>query len=83
MLSHDRLFVTPWTIDPQAPLSMGFPKQEYWSREPRPSPGNFPDTGIEPRSPVLQAGSLPSEPPGKPRVINIFSLAFAGLPRLH
>ena len=53
-----QLFVTPWTVAHQAPLSMGFSRQEYW--------GGFPDPGIEPRSPVLQADALTSEPPGKP-----------------
>ena len=57
--------VTPWTVAHQAPLSIGFPGQEYWSGVPFPSPGDLPDPGIEPRSPVLQADSLPSEPPGK------------------
>ena len=47
----------------QAPLSMGFPRQEYWSGLPFPSPGGFPDPGIEPGSPALQEDSLPSEPP--------------------
>ena len=56
VLSHVRLFVTSWTIAHQAPLSMGFPRQEYRSGLPFPSPG------IEPRSPALQANSLPSEP---------------------
>ena len=50
----------------QAPLSMGFSKQECWSGLPFPSPGDLPDPGIEPRSPALQAGALPSELPGKP-----------------
>ena len=49
----------------QAPLSMGFPRQEYWSGLPVPSPGDLPDPGITPRSPVLQADSLPTEPAGK------------------
>ena len=49
----------------QAPLSMEFSRQEYWSGLPFPSPGDFPDPGIEPESPTLQADSLPSEPPGK------------------
>ena len=49
----------------QAPPSMGFPRKEYWSVLPCLSPGDLPDTGIEPGSPVLQADSLPSEPPGK------------------
>ena len=47
--------VTPWTIAHQAPLSMGFSRQEYWSGLPFPSPGDLPDTGIEPWSPALQA----------------------------
>ena len=49
----------------QAPPSMGFFRQEYWSGLPFPSPGDLPDPGIEPLSSVLQADSLPSEPPGK------------------
>ena len=60
-----QLFVTPWTVACQAPLSMGFFRQEYWSGLPFPSPGHLADPGIEPRSPSLQADSLPSEPPGK------------------
>ena len=56
---------TPWSIACQAPLSMGFPKQEYWSGLPFPSPGDLRDPGIEPRSLALQADSLPSEPPRK------------------
>jgi len=44
---------------------MGFPRQEYWGGSPFPSPGDLADPGIEPRSPALQADSLPSEPPGK------------------
>ena len=58
--------MTPWTVAHQAPLSMGFPRQEYWSGLPFPSPRDLPDPGIEPVSPVLQEDSLPSEPPGKP-----------------
>ena len=49
----------------QAPLSMGFSRQECWSGLPFPSPGDHPDPGIETRSPALQADALPSEPPGK------------------
>ena len=49
----------------QAPLSMEFFRQEYWNGLPFPSPGYLPNPGIEPSSPALQAGSLPSEPPGK------------------
>ena len=51
----------------QAPMSMGFSRQEYWSGLSFPSPGDLPNLGIKPRSPKLQAHSLPSEPPGKPR----------------
>ena len=58
-LSHVRLFATPWTVASQPPLSMGFPRQEYWSRLSFPSPGDLPDTGIEPTSPAWQADSLP------------------------
>ena len=56
---------TPWTIAHQAPLSMRFFRQEYWSVLPCPPPGDLPDPGIEFRSPALQADSLPTEPPGK------------------
>ena len=59
--------LTPWTIAHQAPLSMGFPRQEHWSGLPFPSPGDLPNPGIEPRSPpALQADSLLTEPLGKP-----------------
>ena len=61
------LFATPWTLVGQAPLSMGFSRQEYWSGLPFPSPGDLPDPGIEPGFPTLQADSLLSEPPGNPR----------------
>ena len=63
-LSCVQLFVIPWTVVCQAPPSMGFPRQEYWSVLPFPSPGDLPDPGIEPRSPTLQADSLLSEPSG-------------------
>ena len=56
----------PMDVAHQAPLSMGFSRQEYWSGLPCPSPGVLPDVGIKPRSPALQVDSLPSEPPGKP-----------------
>ena len=61
-----QLFVTPWTVAHQAPLSMGFSRQEYWSGLPFPSPGDLPNPGIKSGSPALQADSLPSEPPWKP-----------------
>ena len=54
----------PWTVACQAPLPMGFPRQEYWSG--LPFPGDHPNPGIKPEPPALQADSLPSEPPGKP-----------------
>ena len=69
MLSHIQLFVTPRTIAYHASLFMGFLRQEYWSRLPFRSPGDLPDPGIKPASPVppaLQEGSLPAEPLGKP-----------------
>ena len=66
LLSHVRLFATLWTVAHQAPPSMEFSRQEYWSGLPFPSPGYFLDPGIKPRSPALQADALPSEPPGKP-----------------
>ena len=64
-LNCARLFVTPWTVAYQAPLSVGFSRQEYWSGLPFPSPGDLPYPGIEPRLPTLQADALTSEPPGK------------------
>ena len=57
-------FVTPWTVAHQAPPSMEFSRQEYWSGLPGPSPGDLPNPGIEP---ALQADALTSEPPGKPK----------------
>jgi len=53
LFSRVWLFVTPWTIAYQAPLSMGFSRQEYWSGLPLPSPGDLPDPGIKPRFPTL------------------------------
>ena len=72
-LSRVRLFVTPWTVAYQAPLSMGFSRQEYWSGLPFPSPWNLPDPGIEPGSPALQTDALLSEPPGKSSFFKNFS----------
>ena len=66
LLSHVQLFVTPWTVAHQVPLSMEFSKQEYWSGFLFPPPGDLPNPGIEPGSPTLQADALLSEPPGKP-----------------
>ena len=56
----------PWIGARQAPPSMGFSRQEYWNELPFPSPKDLPDPGIKPRSPAMQADSLPVEPPGKP-----------------
>ena len=61
--------MTPWTVAHQAPLSVGFSRQEYWSGLP------FPPPGLEPRCPALQADSLPSEPPGKPKNTGVGSLS--------
>ena len=58
-LSHVWLFATPWTVAYQAPQSMEFSRQEYWSGLSFPSPGDLPNPGIEPRSPALQADALP------------------------
>ena len=55
VLSHVRFFATPWTVAHQAPLSMGFPRQEYWSRLPFPPPGDLPDPGIKTASPASPA----------------------------
>ena len=57
--------MTPWTVPRQAPLSLGFSREEYWSGLPFPSPGDLPNPEIEPGSPALQADSLPSELPRK------------------
>ena len=66
-LSPVPFFATPWTVAHQAALSVGFPRQEYWSGLPFLSPRDLPNPGIEPRSPALQAGALPSQPLGKPQ----------------
>ena len=58
-LSHVWLSATPWTVAHQAPPSVGFSRQEYWSGLPFPSPGDLPNPGIEPRSPALQPDTLP------------------------
>ena len=65
----------PWTEEPGRLQSMKFSRQESWSGLPFPSPGDLPDTGIEPGSPALQVDSLPSEPPGKPKNTGVGSLS--------
>ena len=83
-LSRVQLFVTPWTIAYQAPLFMGFSRQEYWSGLPFPPPGDLPDPGIEPGSPALQADTLPSEPPRKPsNLAEQFSILLGASRRMH
>ena len=69
-------FATPWTAAHQAPLSMGFPRKEYWSELPFPSPGDLPDPGIEAASAALAGGFFTAEPSGKPLrlVLAILSL---------
>ena len=66
-LSLRRVLATPWSVAGQAPLSIGFLRQEYCSGLPFPSPGYLPNPGIEPGSSALQADFLSYEPPGKPR----------------
>ena len=68
--------MTPWTVAHQAPLSMGFSRQEYWLLFP--SLGDIPDPGIEPRSPALQADFLPAELPGKALYIYTLLLLLLG-----
>ena len=58
---------TPWTVDHQASLAMGLPKQEYWSRLPFPSPVDLSNPGMEPTSPALTSGFFTTEPPVKPQ----------------
>ena len=64
----------PYGLSLQAPLSMKFSRQEYWSGLPFPPSGDLPDPGIKPGSPALQTDSLPSEPPGKPDLAHIQNL---------
>ena len=66
VLSHVQLFATPWAVACQAPLSMEFSKQEYWSELPFPTPGDLPDPGIKPKSLVLAGGFFITVPPGNP-----------------
>ena len=68
-LSRVQLFVTPWTVAHQAPVSMGVSRQEHWSGLPFPPPGDLPDPGAEPAppvSPVSASRLFTTEPPGKP-----------------
>ena len=79
LLSHAQFFKTLWTVAHQAPLSMGFSRQEYQSGLPFPPPGNLPNPGIKPASPVaplLAGGFFTTEPTGKPlrAFMNIFKM---------
>ena len=71
VLGHSVVFdsVTPWTVARQLPLSMGFPRQEYWSRLPFPTPGDLHDPRIKPASSALSDRCFTTEPPGKPGFI--------------
>ena len=66
LLSRVQLIVIIWTVAHQVFCPWGFSRQQYWSGLPFPSPGDLPNQGTEPRSPTLQADSLPPEPPGTP-----------------
>ena len=68
MLSRVQLFVTPWTVALQAPLSMGFSRPEYWSGLPCPPPGDLPDPGIKPGSPVLAGRFFTMSHQGSPEI---------------
>ena len=78
-LSCVQLFETPWTVGHQAPPSMGFPRQEYWSGLLFLSPGDLPHPGIELGSPALQADASASEPPGKPNLINMYEVSIMSI----
>ena len=74
-LSHVRLFATPWTVTHQALLSVGFPRQKYWTGLPCPPPGDLPDLGIEsssPASPDLEDGFFTTEPLGKSGLLSAY-----------
>ena len=74
LVAQSCLFVTPWTVAGQAPLSMGFSRQESWSGLPFPSPGDLAHSGIQPMSlasPALAGGFFTSEPQGKPLIMKV------------
>ena len=73
VLSHVRLFATPWAVAHQAPLSMGFSRQEDWSGLPFPSPGALPNLGIELVFPALAGSFFTPDPPGNPYVYLYFT----------
>ena len=81
VLSHVQLFFTLWTVAHQAPPSMGFSRQEYWSGLPFPSPRNLSNSRIQPESPTLWAGSLLSQPLWKTRILGCVAMPSSrGLP---
>ena len=87
MLSHSVVSDSAilWNVAHQAPLSVGFSRQAYWSGVPFSSPGDLPYPGIEPASPVspaLKVDSLPAEPPGKPRLNHLSSVQFSSVQSL-
>ena len=79
------LFATLWIVAHQAPLFMGFSRQEYWSGLPSPSPGDLPNSGIRPGSPALQLDSLRAEQPGKPHneIVIWLLILFSDVNQLH
>ena len=92
ILSPVRLFATPWAVAHQAPLSMGFSRQEYWSGLPVASLGDLSQPGIEPAFPVLTGRFFTTEPLGKPSYTHthshththsLFQILFLGKPQLH
>ena len=76
-LSHVQLFASPWTVAYQTHLFMEFSRPEYWNGQPFPSPGYLPNPGIKPRSPTLQADSLPAEPKRSPRILEWVAYPFS------
>ena len=77
LLSHVQLFSTSWTVARQAPLSMEFSRQEYWSGLPFPSPGNLPNPEIEPTSPALAGRFFTTEPPDVHKIMKLKCLVKA------
>ena len=73
-LNPIRLFATPWTVAHQAPLSIGFSRQEFWSGLPFPPPEDLPNPGIKPKSPALRANALTSEPSSQPRALHTWHM---------
>ena len=73
LITYSFVVATPWTVDCQVPLSMGFPRQEYWSGSPFPSPEDLPGPGIKPMSlefAALAGRFIITEPPGKPQTLH-------------